>query len=124
MRASLRFGEDLLVWHDANDAELDLLYSRTRALIMASYAEGFGLPLVEAMEKSVPVIASNLPVFREIAGDYPVYFTAGSPDDLLRVLWGLEKREKPSVHESDRTWITWDESVKILAERVMEMHGK
>lgn len=47
--------------------------SGARALLFPSFAEGYGLPLVEALKLGVPVIASDLPVFREIAGDIPDY---------------------------------------------------
>ena len=44
-----------------------------RALLMPSFAEGFGLPIIEALELGTPVIASDLPVYREIVGDIPTY---------------------------------------------------
>jgi glycosyltransferase involved in cell wall biosynthesis len=44
-----------------------------RALLFPSFVEGYGMPLAEALAAGVPVIASNLPVFREIAGDIPEY---------------------------------------------------
>lgn len=56
-----------------SDAELATYLHHARALLFPSFAEGFGLPLVEALSSGVPVIASDLPVFREIAGDIPTY---------------------------------------------------
>ncbi|MFW7266474.1 glycosyltransferase family 4 protein [Gluconacetobacter sp. Hr-1-5] len=44
-----------------------------RALLFPSFAEGFGLPLLEALAMGVACLCSDLPVFREIAGDLPVY---------------------------------------------------
>ena len=49
---------------------------------MPSFAEGFGLPVAEALQLGTPVLASDLPVFREFAGDIPSYF-----DSLDGVGW-------------------------------------
>jgi glycosyltransferase involved in cell wall biosynthesis len=58
-----------LYWvEDAGDDLLERLYSLARVLIMASHAEGFGLPLVEALQMGLPVLARRLPVFLEIGG--------------------------------------------------------
>ncbi|MBA3836658.1 MAG: glycosyltransferase family 1 protein, partial [Zymomonas sp.] len=54
-----------------DDAQLAEVLGRARALLFPSHAEGFGIPLVEALAAGIPVIASDLPVFREIAGDIP-----------------------------------------------------
>lgn len=55
------------------DDELASHLASARALLFPSHVEGYGLPLVEALGMGVPVIASNLPVFREIAGTTPLY---------------------------------------------------
>jgi glycosyltransferase involved in cell wall biosynthesis len=55
------------------DDELAGWLAHARALLFPSFVEGFGLPLVEALHFGTPVIASDLPVFREVAGDVPDY---------------------------------------------------
>lgn len=59
-----------------DDDELAGLLRRARALLMPSFTEGFGMPVVEAMRLGTPVIASDLPVFREIAGAIPTFIAA------------------------------------------------
>ena len=49
------------------------LVSHEKALLMPSFAEGFGLPIIEALAVGTPVIASDLPAHREIAGNLAVY---------------------------------------------------
>jgi glycosyltransferase involved in cell wall biosynthesis len=58
-----------LHWFDkASDEFLELLYRSCSGVIVASYAEGYGLPLIEAMYHNKPVLARDIPVFREIGG--------------------------------------------------------
>lgn len=56
-----------------DDRELATWLAHAQALLFPSFIEGFGMPLVEALMLGVPVIASDLPVFCEIAGDIPHY---------------------------------------------------
>jgi glycosyltransferase involved in cell wall biosynthesis len=58
---------------DMSDSALLELVSGARALLFPSHVEGYGLPLAEALSSGVPVIAADIPVFREIAGDIPEY---------------------------------------------------
>jgi len=62
------------------DEELAAWISGARALLMPSFAEGFGLPVVEALRFRTPVIVSDLPVFREIVGDIPTYVDPSDAD--------------------------------------------
>jgi glycosyltransferase involved in cell wall biosynthesis len=80
--AHAEFGRRLFWFEDGNDAELDYAYGRTHAVICASYAEGFGLPIAEAARRDRPVIASDIPVFREVGGEGVAYFRVDDPDAL------------------------------------------
>ena len=57
----------------SDDLEVVEWLSGARALLMPSFTEGFGLPVVEALQCGTPVIVSDLPVYREIASDIPLY---------------------------------------------------
>ena len=72
---------------DCGDAELQGLVAGARALLMPSFAEGFGLPVIEALGLGTPVIASDLPVYREVVGDVPTYLDPhdeGAWEDAVR----------------------------------------
>jgi glycosyltransferase involved in cell wall biosynthesis len=56
-----------------SDAEVGAVLSEARALLLPSFAEGFGLPLAEALASAVPVICSDIPPFRELGRDVPEY---------------------------------------------------
>lgn len=76
-----------LIWlQSASDEFLDLMYRASRCLIAASLGEGFGLPLIEAARFGVPVIARDIPVFREVAGDSALYFGGSQGNDLAQTV--------------------------------------
>jgi glycosyltransferase involved in cell wall biosynthesis len=72
------FGGKVTELGHCSDREAAAWIAGARALLMPSHVEGFGLPLIEALELGAPIIASDLPVFREIAGDIPLFL---DPDD-------------------------------------------
>ncbi len=61
-------------WAALSDSETARLLKHARALLLPSFAEGFGFPLIEALALGVPVLASDIPVFREIGEGVPEYF--------------------------------------------------
>jgi glycosyltransferase involved in cell wall biosynthesis len=68
------------------------LVANARALIMPSFAEGYGLPVIEALSLGVPTIASDIPIFRETAGDSALFI---SPLDGLRWKNAIEDFARP-----------------------------
>jgi glycosyltransferase involved in cell wall biosynthesis len=73
-------GKRLLLVTDGTDDEIAFAYSGCRALLFASLAEGFGLPLVEARARGCAVIAGDLPAFAELADEGVSLFPLGSAD--------------------------------------------
>lgn len=79
-------GKRLFWLADASDSLLEDFYSRSTCLIAASKGEGFGLPLIEAAHHGLPIIARDLPVFREVAGDNAFYFSGVEASSLVSSL--------------------------------------
>lgn len=85
------------VWlENCSDIQLSQVYKAACALIMPAFAEGFGMPIVEAAAKGTPLILRDLPVFREIAGEGAFYFTGRNPGDIAQSLtaWRELKNHK------------------------------
>jgi glycosyltransferase involved in cell wall biosynthesis len=76
-----------LFWlEDISDEYLQEMYRTSTCLIAASENEGFGLPLIEAAENKLPIIARDIPVFREVAANHAFYFTGSGPGELARTI--------------------------------------
>jgi glycosyltransferase involved in cell wall biosynthesis len=71
-------GKRLHWLESASDEALLRLYQGSAALLAASVGEGFGLPLIEAAAHGLPVIARDLPVFREVGGEHAFYFSGAN----------------------------------------------
>jgi glycosyltransferase involved in cell wall biosynthesis len=114
--------EERLVWLErASDEMLDLLYDASCALLAASEGEGFGLPLVEAAQHRLPVVARDIPVFREVAGEHAFYFSGGAAEDLARGIreWLALDAVGAAPASSDMPWLTWAESTERLLASVL-----
>lgn len=89
---------------------------------MASYAEGFGLPIIEAQQQGVPVIASDIPVFREIAGNDAEFFSLGDVASFNKAIDTLQKNYKTTKAKLENyKWLTWEESTEQLLRKVIEL---
>lgn len=62
--------------------ELDSLYAIAGCLVMPTLHEGFGLPVLEAMARSLPVVCSDIPALREVAGSAARYFDPHVPEQI------------------------------------------
>jgi glycosyltransferase involved in cell wall biosynthesis len=104
------------------DSELRDCYVFSTALLFASAGEGFGLPIVEAAHFDTPIIASDIPVSREIAGQHATYFPLGPPEEIAAVLetWLQEAATGRVPKSSGMHCLTWDESARQLLEVILD----
>ncbi|MEO4048055.1 glycosyltransferase family 1 protein [Pseudomonas sp. CAU 1711] len=109
-------GKRLFMFNRINDKSLEYAYAKARALIFPSYVEGFGLPLVEAMQRGLPAMASDIPVFREVGGDYMAYFDLAEPQSLASQIAQFEcTGEFPAQRPlGDWRWLGWREACQQL----------
>ncbi|MGF6493639.1 glycosyltransferase involved in cell wall biosynthesis [Luteibacter sp. 621] len=117
-------GRHLFWMHRADDEQLVAMYARASALVAASEGEGFGLPLIEAAQYGLPVIARDLPVFREVAGDHAAYFSGYEPEGLAGVvdIWLDQMSESAQPASTGMPWITWRESAAQLVDVAVAGH--
>ena len=118
LEALIPDGARVLFHNGVTDAEYDELLLRATALISLSRAEGYGLPLVEAMALGTPVIASDIPIFREVGGDAVSYVHPESPTEFAAAVTALaddalwQQRSRKSVERAAE--FNWDESARQL----------
>ena len=74
--------KDLILTGYVSDAELNGLYQNAKLFVSSSIYEGFGLPVIEAINNDVPVLISDIPVYREITGGFAEYFPCRDSDAL------------------------------------------
>lgn len=117
-----QWGKRLWVVHDANDAELDLIYRSSVAAIFPSLAEGFGLPLLEARARGLRVVASDIPAFIENSDEYVELYAQGSISDCIEKVEKVYAQRDGSV-DSISTW-SWDSSAEVCLKKLQQLYSK
>jgi len=84
-----QLGESLHQLGPVPEAELQALYAGATVFAFPSFHEGFGLPVLEAMAAGAPVVASDIPAIREVAGDAAVLVPPGDVEQWAGALEGL-----------------------------------
>jgi glycosyltransferase involved in cell wall biosynthesis len=112
MKNHPELGKRLFWLAGISDEMLLKLYTGAAALLAPSEGEGFGLPLIEAAQHGIPIIARSLPVFREVAGTHAHYFDGREPADLAAAVdaWLVLHRAGQAPASTGMPWLTWDQS--------------
>lgn len=125
-----KLNSNLFVFHDMNDAELQVAYQNCSGVLLPSQVEGFGLPIVESLWHGKKTFASDTPIHREVGGDRCEYFALHSPEALARAIHTWEDiRCRPETEHSSRMDtsrhgrmqpFTWEQSASQLIEVVLQ----
>lgn len=116
IRSHPALGQQLFWLEGISDEFLEQVYAAATCLIAASEAEGFGLPLIEAAQRQLPVIARDIPVFREVAGDHAYYFSGQQPELLATAIrtWLTLHQAGLAPKSSAMPWLTWQQSTRQM----------
>lgn len=115
-----------LFWLEGiSDEYLEKVYQVSTCLLAASFGEGFGLPLIEAAWYGLPIMARDIPVFREVAGDQVSYFVARDGKDLAKFVreWLDGWQQKNSLDSKGIEFTSWKQCACNLLDFLIPGRG-
>lgn len=125
LRAHPEAGKRLFWLEGISDEYLEQVYAASTCLIAPSVGEGFGLPLIEAAQHKLPIIARDLPVFREVGGEHAYYFSGTQPQDLAKAIadWLALHAAGRAPSPAGLPWLTWADSARQLMQFALGQAG-
>lgn len=106
------YGKGVFHFSGLDDKAISYLYQHADFLAFCSYTEGFGLPIIEALQRGTPVLAADIPVLREVGGNHCIWFEQDNVPDLCEKV--IKATGKPDVCQDDIKTISWDESCNLM----------
>ena len=112
-----------------SDEEPLRLYHQANCFIFPSIYEGFGLPPVEAMQCGCPVLASDIPVIREVCGEAAEYFNPLDVEDIRKTIQAyIDDMAQKKLAMRERGYknirrFSWQASAKLLIQLVNQLKG-
>jgi glycosyltransferase involved in cell wall biosynthesis len=124
-----KYREDVVLLGYVTDEQLARITGAAYALVYPSFFEGFGLPIVEAMQSGVPVITSNNSSMPEIGGDAALYADPSEPDAIAKHMLELYKNESYrsdliGAGKTQAAKFSWDRAADELWQNISEAATK
>lgn len=115
-------GKHLFWLEGIDDYLLEQMYTVSTCLIAASLDEGFGLPLVEAARHNLSILARDIPVFREVAGEHASYFSGTAPQDLAEAVldWLRDHRAGRAPKSEGLPWLNWKQATAAMLDMILQ----
>ncbi|WP_026554964.1 glycosyltransferase family 4 protein [Arthrobacter sp. 35W] len=118
LEAQIPAGASVVFHNGVTDEEYDALLLRATALVTLSKAEGYGLPLVEAMALGTPVVVADTDIFREVGGTAAGYVPADSSSEFAAAVRDLAEpgvwEERSTASVAQAATFSWDASAREL----------
>ena len=115
-------------WNGASDQDYAQVLNTATASVSASRAEGFGLPVIEAMAVGVPFACTDMPIFHEVGGEAALYFDPDSPADFAAKIRSLEdpatRARVIAAGYVQAAKFTWDDSAARLLAIMTKLTAK
>ncbi len=111
-----------LFWMSSiNDQELDYCYRHASVFVWPSLIEGFGLPLVEALQRNCVIMAGDIPINHEVCDEMADYFDLDDPSSIVRLVQDYLKN--PTEFETrarrPKEFLTWTQASRDLIEHAL-----
>lgn len=123
--ARLGLEDDVILPGWVSDEQLEALFQVADLYVCPSLVEGFGLPVIDALRRGVPVLANDVPVLREVGGDAARYADATDATAFgAAITASLSTPPDADAREAARAWtsrFTWDDAAEATA-RVLDEH--
>jgi len=119
----------LIVTGAVTNTELAVIYALAKLFCFPSFAEGFGLPPIEAMASGVPVVVSDIVALKEVCGDAAVYIDPAQPRTIAEALNNL--LEEPNLYTKQRkkgldrsAKYNWDVAAQLVMQTIIKTAKK
>jgi glycosyltransferase involved in cell wall biosynthesis len=122
LQKSISTKSNIIVLDSISDGELSYLYENAQAVVSASKSEGFGLPLLEALQSKSLVVCSDIPIFKEICGKAAIYFNNTKVESIAHAFHTVltmsnqDKKRMISLGTAQVKNFSWDTMVEKTVE--------
>ncbi len=118
-------GAKVIFHNGVSESDYHKLLSDSVALVSGSQDEGFGIPLVEAMGRGIPVVISEIAIFREIAGSAGIYFDQNNPASFADAVKSIGENaiwlKNSKAAQEQAAKFSWSRSAEKLLETLKQI---
>ncbi len=119
-----KYRSDVVLLDYLPEAELAAVTASAYAIVFPSFFEGFGVPVIEAMQSNVPAITSNVSSMPEIGGSAALYADPNNPEDIAKQMMELYKDESLrnrliEAGQAQCIKFSWDKTADLLWQSIL-----